>query len=243
MFESQLLCVLGIIFFGTLFGSTFGFGLGLVSMPLLALIVDMKTATPLLALVLLLMALMIFIGNRKEVNFRSMWKLLLGSLIGIPIGVYFLKGTEDSIMKIMLAGMIILFALYSLFTRVDYYMKAEWPSYIMGILAGGFGAAYNMGGPPVIIYGTLKKWPPSTFRSTLYSFFLPTSILAILSHFMAGLVSKTVISYFLLSIPIVVFSTIVGGKLNRKISAEKFHSLIHICLLFIGCFLLYREFS
>ena len=241
MIDAQTISVLAVIFLSTLVGSTFGFGLGLISMPLLALIVDIKTATPLIAIVAITTAVFIFSGNWREVDFKSIWKIIVASVVGIPIGLFFLKGTGDSIMKAVLALMIILFSLHSLLGRIKITLKAEWPAYIFGFLSGILGGAYNMGGPPLIIYGTMKKWPPSNFRAIMYSFFLPAGVFVVSSHYLAGLITEQVMHYYILSIPILIFTTVVGGILNRRIPTEKFHGVIHVFLLLIGGFLLFKE--
>lgn len=243
MIESTALPVLIIILLATFVSSTFGFGLGLVAMPLLAFFIDLKTATPYVIIVGITNSLFIIAGNYKEVDFKPVWKMILASLAGIPIGIYFLKGTGDAIMKIILASMIILFALYSLFGKIKYHLKSEWLTFPMGFLSGMIGSAYNMGGPPVIIYGALRKWPPSKFRVTLQSYFLPVNIIIVISHALGGLVTQKVQTFYLYSLPIIVFSTIIGGILNRKIPTYKFTRYIHIFLLFIGSFLFYKTLS
>ena len=40
-----------------------------------------------------------------------------------------------------------------------------------GFFAGILGGAYNTNGPPVVIYGSLRKWSPATFRATLQGYF------------------------------------------------------------------------
>jgi len=238
--DVQTISILGIIFLSTFIASTLGFGLGLIGMPLLSLIVDIKTATPLIAIVILYMSTFIFLQSRKELDFRNIWKLVAASAVGIPIGLFFLKGAGDTIMKIILALTIILFALYSLYGRINMTLKAEWPSYVFGLVSGIIGAAYNMGGPPVIVYGALKRWPPSIFRATIFSFCLPLSILVVSSHWLTGLFTENVLHYSLLSLPITAFSTVIGRRLNRRIPTERFSRIIYFCLLLLGFSLLVK---
>ena len=235
--------VLLIVFLSTFTASTLGFGLGLIAMPLLALLVDIKTATPLIAIVGTVMSFFIFAKNWKEASLKNIWKLIIASLVGLPIGLFFLKGTGDSVMKIILALVIIIFAVYSLLGRHQVAMKAEWPSYGLGLMAGIFGAAYNIAGPPVIIYGALKKWPPSIFRATIFSFFFPSCVFIVSSHLLTGLVTQPVLYYSALSFPIVIFSTVVGGILNRRLPTERFNNIVYICLLLVGFSLIFKVLS
>jgi len=238
--DAQTLLVLTIVFIGTLAASTLGFGFGLISMPLLALFMDIRVVTPLVAVISIMLAAFIVFQSRREVSFTDIWKLVLASILGIPVGLYVLKGTGDAIMKIILALMIILFSLYSLFGRLELRLKADWPGYIFGFLSGIVGTAYNMAGPPVIIYGTLKGLQPSGLRSFLFSFFLPSSILIVVSHGLGGLLSCDVIRYALLSFPIVLVNVIIGGRLNKRIPIARFNRFVYVFLLGVGGSLIFK---
>lgn len=60
--DIQLLPVLLILFLSTLVRSTFGFGDALVAMPLLALFIAIKTATPVVAIIAPTIAISLLIG-------------------------------------------------------------------------------------------------------------------------------------------------------------------------------------
>ena len=72
-----IILLLSIVFISTLTRSTFGFGDALIAMPLLALFMDIKTATPLIALIAFLIAISILIKNLHKVEFKSAWRLIL----------------------------------------------------------------------------------------------------------------------------------------------------------------------
>ena len=66
--------ILTILFISTLIRSTFGFGDALVAMPLLSLIIDIRLATPLVAVIALGIAFYIFLNSRKEIHFSEIKK-------------------------------------------------------------------------------------------------------------------------------------------------------------------------
>ena len=57
--------------------------------------------------------------NWRDVQIKSAWRLFVASLAGIPLGLWFLKGTHEGPMKICLALIIIFFSTYSLVKRVQ----------------------------------------------------------------------------------------------------------------------------
>lgn len=241
MFEPETIAVLSIIFFASFIGSTFGFGLGIIAMPLLALFVDIKTAAPLISMTGFTISIYNLFLIRKNISFKNVWRLVASSAVGVPFGIYLLKGVGDSYLKIVLAVIIILFAIYSLFGKIRMSMHADWPAYVFGFAAGVINGACTMGGPPIIIYGALKRWPPTIFRSTLFSFFLPSSIMVMTGQFAAGLMTPGVLRYFLYSIPLLLICLVISAKLAQRIPTERFIRMIHFALLMLGIFLFVKE--
>ena len=243
IFDMFTIQILAIFLIATLTSSTFGFGLGLIAMPLLALFTDIKTASALVAIVGLTLSIGVIFNNWRDIQFKNAGKLIISSLIGVPIGLYLLKGTQNDIMKVILALIILSFSVYKLFTPTLPSLRTDRSSYFFGFLAGIFGGAYYMGGPPVIIYASMRAWPPNIFRATLITFFFPMSVFILVGHFMAGNMSRQVLSLYALCIPIIILSIFLGGKFNRSIPKGKFDRLIYILLVFIGSILLIESVS
>jgi len=132
-----------IVFAAFLIRSTFGFGDALVGMPLLVIIVSIQIAAPLMAMLALVMALMILIKNRRHVSFRLTWKLVISAMAGIPLGLFYLKHNNESIVSLVLAIFIITFALVRIF---QIKIKSKTPPiiyYLVGFISGILGGAYN----------------------------------------------------------------------------------------------------
>lgn len=239
--DHHTVLILAIIIFSTLIGSTFGFGLGLISMPLLAFVTDIKTATPLVAMVATTAVMGILLEHWREVQLKSARRLIIASLGGIPIGLFLLKGTQDEVMKIILAVIILCFSLYRLFGRTSLSIKTEKASYLFGFLAGILGGAYNMSGPPVIIYGSMRNWHPGSFRATLQGFFLPSCVFVMIGHFSTGFWTTPVLRLYVLCFPFVVLSILIGGRLNRSIPVGRFDRFVYILLVFTGTLLLVQS--
>ena len=157
--------VLLIIFISSLIRSAFGFGNALIAMPLLVLILGVKTAAPLVALVGIVIALVMLLREWRELDFKAAIYLILSTLAGIPLGLFFLKSTPEHIVKIILGLVLIVFGLYNLFgLRLPPLRKGNLV-FPFGFLAGILGGAYNTNGPPVVIYGVMRGWGKERFRA------------------------------------------------------------------------------
>ncbi len=239
MSPSRPIAVLAILFASSLVRAVFGFGNALVAMPLLAMTsLGMQTATPIVALIATIMSLVIIVKDWRIIDLRSTWRLLAATVPGIPFGLLLLKGPYETAGKVILALIIIGFSLYCLVQPRLITLKREWAAYPFGFIAGILGSAYNSNGPPIVIYGTARKWPPDHFRANLQGYFFPANVIIIAGHGLGGLWTPTVGWYFLLSLPIILISILLGNTLNRLIPQGHFDRLVHIILILIGALLL-----
>jgi uncharacterized membrane protein YfcA len=83
-----------VIFLAALVRSTFGFGDAVVALPLLALLLGLTTATPLVALVSFTLALGILLQSWQAVDFRAIGPLVLAAVVTTPLGVLVLTRVE-----------------------------------------------------------------------------------------------------------------------------------------------------
>ncbi len=238
----HLLPVIVIIFFATLVQSIFSFGGALIALPLLSFFMEIKVAVPLMALDLSVLAIIIVIERWKDINFHAVWRLVVSAFIGIPLGIIFLRLADEQILKAVLAVTIIVFTLINLF-QIKKQKKVSYRyAFLFGFLAGLFGGAFNITGPPVVMFGTLINMNPVLFRATLHSFFLFTNIFASIAHFVAGNITRKVITYFLFTLPVIALTSVVGGFLHKHIPEAKFSLIVKILMLVLGGNLLISVF-
>jgi uncharacterized protein len=95
-----------------------------------------------------------------------------------------------------------------------------------------------MNGPPLVIYGSLRKWSPAHFRATLQGYFLPASLVGMAGYWLAGLWTPTVTRFYLLSLPAVVVAVLLGRVINQRLHARHFLLYVHAGLIVIGTILL-----
>ena len=230
--------ILPIVFVATLTRSTFGFGDAMVGMPLLVMVIGLNTATPLVGLMGITASSTILIRHWRDVHFRSVWPLMVYTLIGIPIGILLLKGVYEDVMKTVLAMVIIIFSLYKLFKPKLFTLANDKLACIFGLAAGILGGAYNTNGPPVVIYGTLRRWNPEKFRATLQGYFFPTGSMIAIGHCIGGLWTKPVLVNYAISLPFILVAIFLGGRINRRIPKARFDNYIYVFLVILGACLL-----
>jgi uncharacterized membrane protein YfcA len=226
--DHTMLSVLDVIAVATVIRSAFGFGEALVAVPLLAFLIPVEVATPVAALASITVAGVVMIQDWRKVHVRSAGWLVLSTLLGIA----------ESVVKSALAVVIIAFSTHSLVSRKRYELKDDRLAWLFGFGAGVMGGAYGMNGPPLVIYGSLRRWTPERFRATLQGYFLPASLFGLLGYWLAGLWVPAVTRYYLISLPAIMGATVLGRIANRKFHVHLFAYLINVSLLAIGIVLL-----
>ncbi|HET6528632.1 MAG TPA: sulfite exporter TauE/SafE family protein [Balneolaceae bacterium] len=233
-----ILPVLAILFIATLIRSAFGFGEALISVPLLALIIPIEVAAPVAVLVSITVAAVVLIQDWQEVHFGSAWRLVLSSLAGIPFGLLLLTMIAEPVVKALLAVVIIIFSVHSLLNENQYQLKDDSRAWLFGFGSGILGGAYGMNGPPLVVYGALRRWSPQHFRATLQGYFLPASMLVMAGYWFTGLWTPVVTHYYLLALPGVILAIFAGRLINRRMNGGRFLIYVHVALVLVGIILL-----
>ncbi|MFB9055845.1 sulfite exporter TauE/SafE family protein [Mariniflexile ostreae] len=232
--------ILSVIFTATLVRSTFGFGESLIAVPLLLFVIPVETAVPLSVLISVFIAAIVVAQDRKQIHFESAKWLILFGILGIPLGLVLLFYGNETLIKIGLAFLIILYASYSLFSKKVLKLEKDhkiW-LFVCGFLSGILGGAYGLNGPPLVVYGNLRHWTAKRFRATLQAYFLPASIVAMCGYAYKGLWNTTVTYYFFISIPVIIPAIFLGRYLNHQLKEGHFLKYIYMGLICVGILLL-----
>jgi len=240
-----IILILAVVFIGALVRATFGFGEALVSMPLLALLpIDLHTSISLIGLAGLTVALFTAISGWRYIDRPALVRLVIGALIGIPIGIFLVVKVPASIITLGLGIFLIVYGTYSFVkllvskSNINPKLRSKFWSLPVGIASGIMGSAYNSHGVPVVIYGTLRRWEPSRFRGTLQAHFLISGIFIVIGQALGGLWTKDLFVLYGLSLPFVIIATLLGIFLHRRISNQKFERYVFLLIILLGILLL-----
>src|SRR5262249_10976886 len=144
----------------------------------------------------------------------------------------------EHIVKAILAVVIIAFSAYCLTSRRPFELKDDRLAWAFGFAAGVLGGAYGMNGPPLVVYGALRRWTPEHFRATLQGYFLPASLAGLSGYWLTGLLVADVARYYLLSLPPALAAVFLGRALNRRLNGRAFLLCVHVGLILVGTVLL-----
>lgn len=230
----NMLLIAVIIFFACFTQSVTGFGLALVAMPLLVEQVGIHTAAPLVALIGTTNSIGMLIHYRRALSLRSVWRLALTSLIGIPLGVFALSQINETTVRLILGIIVVAYAGYSLLAPSIPRLKHTVWAYGMGLFSGVLAGAYNTGGPPLIIYASAQDWETAEFKGNLQSLALFNSVMVIVSHALGGNFTGLVWQRYLIALPIIVIGLLAGFSLDRWVNPARFRLIVLGLLIVLG---------
>jgi uncharacterized membrane protein YfcA len=239
--DQATVLVMAILFVATVVRSAFGFGEAMVAVPLLVFVIRSEEAGPLAVLVSITVAGIIVAQDWRHVHFESAWRLVFYTLFGVPLGILMLLTVPESVVKLILALVILTFALYRFVTPNRWELKDDRLAWFFGFSAGVLGGAYGMNGPPLVVYGSLRRWPPERFRATLQGYFFPASLVTMGGYWMTGLWDPAVTRYYVLSLPVILVATLLGRFVIRRMSVRPFLLCVDALLVIVALLLLIQS--
>ena len=234
------LYVLLVVFLATFIRSAIGFGEALFAVPLLALRLPLEVAAPLAVLISITIALIVVAQDWRKVHARSMGWLMFATIFGIPLGLALLTSSHQQLVKAILALLIVAFAVFSLIGNRPPELRSDSLPWLLGcgFTAGVLGGAYGMNGPPLAIYGAMRRWSAQQFRATLQGYFLPASALGMIGYWLKGLWTPAVTHYLLWSLLPMVPAIALGKFVNHRLHGHNFLKYVYGALATIGVVLL-----
>ncbi len=216
-----------------------GFGTALVAMPLLTLMMDVRTATPLCMLNGLIITGYLTVTMRRHIPWHRVRPLTAGTLPGIAAGLYLLKEYNSNLLQILLALFIIAYAGYSLCCRPSpRRLHPAW-AYVAGFFTGAIGSAFSAGGPPTIVYLTMTGRDKDEIKATLSAFFFINGIITATGHAASGLTTPAVLHALVLTAPATVVGVVAGARCYGRIPTATYIKTILYLLIAMGLMLLY----
>jgi uncharacterized membrane protein YfcA len=228
---------LALIFFagGLLHGVT-GFGALIVMVPMMALFMDMNTAIPLGVLCGCALQIFSSLVYRAQAEKKTLLHMLLASLPGVWLGSSLLLHMPDVWLKALLGTLVICYVLWQMYGKLPPPVlppSTAWV-WVAGFLAGVFGGAFGIIGPPVVIYVTRTGWPPNAIRGFLGMLCaLLFGFIAILQH-LRGIIGPEVWQLAAWTIPVSLAACMISTRMTARMVSEHYMRLIFLLLFLMG---------
>lgn len=237
----QYFYLFAIIFLGSFVQGVSGFGIILVSLPLLALKYDVRFLVPLVSLCALTLNALISIQLRKSIQLKTVLSMLLASLVGLPFGVYALKHFSANILLFALGAIVLIYVGFLKFMDgKTMHLHPVW-AYIAGLSGGICGGSVGANGPPVIMYLYAQPWKADRIRGTMVSYFLFAGLANSISHFMGGLITRDVVLALSAGLPATILGKVCSGFVSHRLKEQQIRFFVRILICFLGITLIAKS--
>lgn len=244
-FSALTIALIGaVVFVAYIVRGMSGFGTSLVAIPILAFILPLHTAVPLMTLIGLSVTVILGIRDRQHVRWDEMLRLLPPTLVGVFAGIYLFSALDPRLMQRLLGGFIVVYAIYMIASQ---FIKTQMrPCSSRWAWPAGFGSAFidsmfgGGGGPLVVIYMHRRGYEPVTFRSTLAVLWLVELVVRVGGYAVGGYYRWAVVLTAIILLPVMWLGNRTGEAISRRMSQRAFARLIAVVLFASGVSLLLK---
>lgn len=233
---------------GAFVQSAAGFGFALLFMPVAGQLLGIHQAAPLMASMSMVLNARLFYLHRKAVDWPEARRLILSALPGLAVGLLLLKYGDPVLLKHLLGVSLIAYALYALVIEPlirpadtpDQPFHRSWMGIVAGFIAGFFGGACAVNGPPIVVYAAIRRWPRDRFKGVLQAFFLVLNTITVAAYASAGLVTQSTLFTALACVPGLIVGAYLGHHASSRLSPAAFRQAVLVLVLVLGVALVVR---
>lgn len=196
--------------------ASIGFGIGMLSAPVVAL-VDPSLIPGTLIMVATLVTILVLARERQDIDLHGAKWALIGRVPGTLAGALLLALLPERGLAIMLALVVLLGVGLTSFGWIPVARRRN--VVLAGAASGVLGTATAIGGPPMALVWQGKEGP--VLRSTMSGFFLVGSIMSIIALAATGAVNGHTMVMFAVLIPAAAIGYVLSRGLNRLLDPKR----------------------
>lgn len=213
-------------------------GLGLLALPLMALVVSPVQAAAIMLPLLISQDVVTVWSYRRDFDRRNLAIMLPGAVAGILAGYLLAAQVPDSAVALAVGLISVGFALRRLLAGAGASAPATQanllPGTFWGAICGFTSMIAHAGGPPFQIYVMPQRLPPAVYVGTNAIFFAAINVIKVAPYVALGQFTAANLSASAALFPIAIIATLAGVWLVRRVPAERFYTIIYWLLLAVG---------
>jgi len=219
-----------------------GFGAGLIAVGTLALVLpEVRDVVVIVLLVNLPAEIAVVWTSRREIRKKGVLLLVIGIVVGIPVGGWILNFGEPTFLLGLLGFVLLGVGGAFLFLPDDVGMTMP-PGVgpAVGLISGVLTGLFGTGGPPLVLFYRLRGMTKAAFRGNLMVLFLIMGVIRFPSYLALGLITPPRLAAAAAVLPVVLVGGIVGHLIHVDLSERVFRRAVSGALVILGLILLVR---
>jgi hypothetical protein len=214
-------------------------GLGLLSLPLMALVVSPVQAAAIMLPILMIQDVVTVWAYRRTWDGGNLVRLLPGAALGIALGYLLAARVSDHAVELVIGIVSITFALRRLvLERGGRLPPPARPGRLAGLVWGAMSGFTSMvahaGGPPFQVYVMPQRLAREVFVGTGAVFFAVVNWIKVPPYLALGQVTPENVATSLVLFPLAIASTWAGVWLVRRVPTKGFYTAVYCLLVLVG---------
>jgi len=230
----EIIFILFTVFVASIIRGFNGFGFSATCISGFSFILPAIEIVPIILILEVLISIFMipYIWNKIDWSFVS--KILVGIIIGSPIGLILLKYLDSEITHLSVCIIIIFFSLLLMKGYSNQNINNNFGKFLTGIISGTLNSLTTLGGMPVALFLLVTSIQPAIIRASLAALFFLTDIYAFILSFFAGIVDWLTIYRTIPLIAILPIGVYIGNKFFVKSREETYRKVVFYFLITVS---------
>ena len=223
---------------------TTGFGSAVVGIPLLAHIVPLRFAVPLMLMLDVVGTLVQGARVRRQVDRAELKRLVPFMAVGIALGTTLLASLPQRALVALLGCLAVGYGFLNLVGRMPARpLSAAWAG-PAGVTGGTMGALFGTGGPVYIIYLSRRLADVTELRATITAVLMVSVATRIVIFGVSGLLQQDgLLAVGALMLPVMLTGLTIGWRMHARLPQPLVRRALYVLLILSGTSLLVRALA
>ncbi len=179
--------------------------------------------------------IILVVKNRSRIEWKTALMLSVLVILGAIPGAFFLKGVDQSLLKIVFGVVVIIVGVEMFFRKADAKKQKQHPilmigiGLISGVLCGLFGV-----GALLAAYVSRTTENMDSFKGTLNIVFIVDNVFRFIIYISSGILTFQSLQTFSWLFPIMLLALFIGIKLAKKTKEETVKKFVIVLLILSG---------
>ena len=233
---SEFSLILFTVFIASIIRGFNGFGFSATCISGFSFILPAIEIVPIILILEVFISIFMFPYIWNKIDWNFVFKLLIGIVIGSPIGLYLLKYLSPQTTHLYVCVIIIFFSILLMKGYSNQRINNNRSKIFTGIVSGTLNGLTTLGGMPVALFLLVTSIQPAVIRGSLAALFFLTDVYAFILSFFGGIVDMITIYRTLPLIIILPIGVYVGDKFFVKSREALYRKVVFYFLILISIF-------
>ena len=217
-------------------------GIGMISTPLLALVISPLQGAAILLPILLLQDVFSMWIYRHDWDAWNLKVMLPGAVVGVGAAWLFAAYVSDAYIELTVGIIGLVFVFYSWLRRppLEYKKPSAGSGVFWGGLAGFCSTIIQVGAPPYQIHVLPQRMEKLTLVGTTVMFFGLVNTMKVVPYFALGQFSTHGLATSVVLFPLAIATNFLGVWLVRRTPTELFYRISYFLVFFISIILIWQ---